>query len=95
MEIKGSFFWGVDQGAQTAKSKKFNQDGSPKCLGNIITLKELDLSVSDGEFVCIVGGPGSGKSSLLSALAGDLLYAPQAEIEVFGGLDKIASDEEL
>ena len=45
--------------------------------------------------MCVIGGPGSGKSSLLSAMAGDLLYAPQAEIDVFGGLDKIASDEEL
>ena len=51
--------------------------------------------MNDGEFVCIIGGPESGKSSLLSAMAGDLLYAPQAEIDVFGGLDKIASDEEL
>jgi ABC-type nitrate/sulfonate/bicarbonate transport system ATPase subunit len=36
---------------------------------------DLDLSVRQGEFVCVIGDVGSGKSSLLSAMIGDLLYA--------------------
>ena len=36
---------------------------------------DLDLSVKQGEFVCVIGDVGSGKSSLLSAMIGDLLYA--------------------
>jgi ABC-type lipoprotein export system ATPase subunit len=34
----------------------------------------LNLEIKKGEFVCIIGDVGSGKSSLLSALIGDLLY---------------------
>jgi ABC-type lipoprotein export system ATPase subunit len=43
-------------------------------LNQIITLKNINLSIKHGEFVCIIGDVGSGKSSLLSALIGDLLY---------------------
>lgn len=36
-------------------------------------MKKLNLQVRKGDFVCIIGDVGSGKSSLLSALIGDLL----------------------
>lgn len=52
-----------------------------------MTLKNLDLEVNKGEFLCIIGDVGSGKSSLLNALIGDMIYVPQTEIEAFGGLD--------
>jgi Fe-S cluster assembly ATPase SufC len=42
-------------------------------------LKNLNLKIKKGEFVCIIGDVGSGKSSLLSALIGDLLYIKQEE----------------
>jgi ABC-type uncharacterized transport system ATPase component len=32
------------------------------------------LKIKQGEFVCVIGDVGSGKSSLLSAIIGDLLY---------------------
>jgi len=32
------------------------------------------LNIKQGEFVCIIGNFGSGKSSLLSAIIGDMLY---------------------
>ena len=40
-------------------------------------MKNLDLQIKRGEFVCVIGDVGSGKSSLLSALIGDLLHLPQ------------------
>jgi len=40
----------------------------------MITLKEIDVCINKGEFVCIIGNVGSGKSSLLSTIIGDLLY---------------------
>jgi ABC-type transport system involved in cytochrome bd biosynthesis fused ATPase/permease subunit len=43
-------------------------------LGQFLALKKLNLQIRKGEFVCIIGDVGSGKSSLLSALIGDLLY---------------------
>lgn len=39
-----------------------------------MTLKNINLTIRKGEFVCIIGDVGSGKSSLLSSIIGDLLY---------------------
>ena len=39
-------------------------------------LKGIDLEIKKGEFVCIIGDVGSGKSSLLSSIIGDLIYVP-------------------
>jgi ABC-type lipoprotein export system ATPase subunit len=39
-------------------------------------LKNINLKIKKEEFVCIIGDVGSGKSSLLSAMIGDLLYIP-------------------
>ena len=60
-----------------------------------MTLKEVDLQVKKGEFLCIIGDVGSGKSSLLSSIIGDLIYVPQHEVDKFGGLEKEASKEEF
>ncbi len=38
--------------------------------GNIVALKEINLHVETGEFVCAVGASGSGKSTLLRIIAG-------------------------
>ena len=51
-----------------------------------MTLKNIDFEVKRGEFMCIIGDTGSGKSSLLNAIVGDMIYVPQAEIDAFGGL---------
>ena len=42
---------------------------------NFLTLKNLDLTIKQGEFVCIIGDVGSGKSSLLNSIIGDLQFA--------------------
>lgn len=42
-------------------------------MDNIVVLKDIDLKVKKGEFVCIIGKVGSGKTSLLKAMIGDLL----------------------
>jgi len=42
-------------------------------LEEFCALKEIDLTIKQGEFVCVIGDVGSGKSSLLSAIVGDLL----------------------
>jgi len=45
-----------------------------RTLETIIALKEIDIKIKHGEFVCVIGDVGSGKSSMLSALIGELLY---------------------
>jgi ABC-type phosphate/phosphonate transport system ATPase subunit len=41
-----------------------------------MALKKINLQVKKGEFICIIGDVASGKSSLLSAIIGDLLHVP-------------------
>jgi ATP-binding cassette, subfamily C (CFTR/MRP), member 1 len=57
------------------KNSKDVEEKSEKEKGKLsVTLKKMNLTIKKGEFVCIIGGIGSGKSSLLSSLIGDMLY---------------------
>lgn len=58
-------------------------------------LKNLDLSIKAGEFVCVIGDVGSGKSSLLQAIIGDMMYVSDATIKDLGGLDATKTGEEF
>ena len=67
------------------EKKEDEKDKKAQCLDEIITLKDIDLQIKKGEFVCIIGEIGSGKSTLLLSMLGDLLYVPQSEIDIVGG----------
>jgi ABC-type lipoprotein export system ATPase subunit len=43
-------------------------------LENAMALKDINVNIKHGELVCVIGDVGSGKSSLLNAIIGDLLY---------------------
>src|ERR1035437_5603893 len=45
--------------------KVFGSDGA-----EVVALKDIDLTIASGEFVCILGPSGCGKSTLLNAIAG-------------------------
>ena len=50
---------------------------SQRCsFDKIVTLKDIDLDIKKGEFVIIVGKVGAGKTSLLNAITGEMLYLP-------------------
>jgi nitrate/nitrite transport system ATP-binding protein len=45
-------------------------DGMSKCYGEREVLRNVNLSVNEGEFVCIVGYSGAGKTTLINMVAG-------------------------
>jgi NitT/TauT family transport system ATP-binding protein len=45
-------------------------DGLRVAYGELEALRNIELSVADGEFVCLLGPSGCGKSTLLNAVAG-------------------------
>jgi len=47
-------------------------------------MKNIDLKVKKGEFVVIVGEIGSGKTSLLNTMIGEMIHVPQKEIDFIG-----------
>ena len=94
LSIKGHFSWGFSGGDGEKKKRAAREestaetDRSPKKeLTKFMTLKHIELSVQRGEFICIIGDVGAGKSSLLNAIIGDLIYVPEEKIEELGGLD--------
>lgn len=38
--------------------------------GNLVVLKDINMTIKEGEFICAVGASGSGKSTLLRQIAG-------------------------
>jgi len=53
------------------KKKVEEEDKSTVNLDSLLVLKDIDLKVKKGEFVCVIGDVGAGKSSLLSSIIGD------------------------
>ena len=60
---------------------------------DLVILREIDLAVTRGEAVAVVGASGSGKSTLLAILAG--LDTPTSGTVELDGHDIFAMDEDL
>lgn len=58
-------------------------------------LQNIDIKIQKGEFVCVIGDVGSGKTSLLQAIIGDMIYLPPDEIALYGGIDKYGKKEDF
>ena len=89
LEVNGCFSWGFTSNNKAKKvdPKKVQENAiveieSPKdeeagrMLSKFITLRDIKISVKKGEFITIIGDVGSGKSSLLQAIIGDMIYIP-------------------
>jgi NitT/TauT family transport system ATP-binding protein len=59
----------------------------PAAGGPVIAIDRFDLTVADGEFVCIVGPSGCGKSTFLRILAG-LVEATSGEVRIEPGRER-------
>ena len=46
-----------------------------------MTLKDIEITIKKGEFVCIIGDVGAGKSSFLNAIIGELIYTKQTFLD--------------
>ena len=57
--------------------------GLSKTYGNLKVVKDVSLSVKAGEFICLVGKSGCGKTTLLSLLSG--LERPTAGLVMLDG----------
>jgi NitT/TauT family transport system ATP-binding protein len=64
----------------TCKDVSVTLDGA---VGGVDVLRDVQLSVARGEFVCVLGTSGSGKTTLLRVLGG-LLRASSGEVECDG-----------
>lgn len=88
-----------DEGKAEEKEKKESEDKKDKkeekTIGSKLTLKNVDLKIQDGEFVCIIGDVGSGKTSLLNAIIGDMVYVSDKDVAELGGFDAEKTSEEL
>lgn len=101
--MKGNFTWGLigmqdDEDSEEEEERiklesinsaqpSQNQTENKTPLSQKINLKNIDLTIKEGEFVCIIGEIGSGKSSLLNAMTGEMVYVSQKTIEEVGGMD--------
>lgn len=59
-----------------------NVKGFSKSFGDACILSDIQIHVSKGEFICIVGSSGCGKSTLLRSLSGlDTDYEGQIAVD--------------
>lgn len=68
--------------------------GISKTFGNIEAVRNVDFSLTQGEFVALLGSSGSGKSTLLALLAG-LETASKGEAYLDGQLLNSMSEDDL
>lgn len=64
-------------------------------LEQIVSLQDIDLKIKKGSFVVIVGETGSGKSSLLNAMIGEMIHLPDKTIQEIGDPKRAIKDGEL
>ena len=69
----GTFSWGAEQ------KGILNADDEDRPIA--LNLRDINLTVKKGEFVCIIGEVGSGKSSLLNAILNNMIQVSPEEVK--------------
>ena len=91
LRVRGNFSWGFTEVGENDNEKSVKT----KKIEDLLTLRDIDLKITKGEFVCIIGDVGAGKSSLLKAIVGDLIYIGDDEIARQGGQQALLQEAEL
>ena len=78
-----------------ARKQEFDIPLPPRSLEYILNIKDIDLKVKKGEFVVIIGEVGSGKTSLLNTMIGEMIHVPKKEIDFIGDQKRKLQSEEL
>lgn len=68
---------------QTLPKTKICVEGLTKSFGDLLVLDDIDFTVNDGEFLCIVGPTGCGKTTFMNVLS-KLLPATKGRILIDG-----------
>ena len=76
-ELAAAVISDLAKGAIAEREKKQKERSQARKLKAVVCLKDITLKVKKGQFVCIIGKTGSGKSSLLSTICGELMPVPQ------------------
>lgn len=72
LTVKGNFSWGFSD-----KSSHEGRQQESRSLEQLIHLKNVDLKINKGEFICVIGDVAAGKSTLLRTIIGDTLFVPK------------------
>ena len=87
----------AEAASRTTKSSVLTARGIGKTVksgeADLVILREIDLAVTRGEALAVVGASGSGKSTLLAILAG--LDTPTSGTVSLDGQDIFAMDEDM
>ena len=84
---KGTFSWGAEQ-------KGILNAADDKDRPISLILRDINLSIKKGEFVCIIGEVGSGKSSLLNAILNNMIQVGPKEVKKLLELRESILDKE-
>ena len=76
-------------------NKKYQIPLKDRTLQQIIHLNDLDVNIKKGSFTIIVGEIGSGKSSLLSAMFGEMIHVTTDEINLIGDKERPIKEQEM
>ena len=77
LEVKGNFTWGLtDHGDEVG-----SEMSGDEILNKRIHLKDIDIKIKKGDLVVVVGEMGSGKTSLLNAILGEMISVPAHKME--------------
>ena len=80
----GTFSWGAEQ------KGILNADDEDRLIA--LNLRDINFTVKKGEFVCIIGEVGSGKSSLLNAMLNYMIQVSPEEVAKILDARKIPDD---